>query len=218
MTVKPIPDTSNETQRAIVDWGAIRRRVDEAQEALAQTAEPSPDEKRAVLKARAQALAKEPVTGDNEQKFIKIIQFRLASETYGIESEFVSEVYPLKDFTPLPGAPSFVLGIVNVRGQIVSVVDLKKFFNLPEKGLDELSKVIIIRNDRMEFGILADTILGIHLIALDAIQTPPATVTGIGAEYLKGVTGERVILLDAQKILDDGKMIVNELSSNDEKG
>ncbi|OGU69835.1 MAG: chemotaxis protein [Ignavibacteria bacterium RIFCSPLOWO2_02_FULL_55_14] len=172
--------------------------------------------KDSILKARARALAKEPEQAVAARSFIEITEFRLASETYGIESSFVREVYPLKDFTPLPGVPPFVLGIVNVHGQILSVVDLKKFFNLPDKGLGELNKVIILHNGRMEFGILADAVLGTQSVPLDAIQAPPVTVTGIGAEYLKGVTGERVILLDAQKILDDKKIIVNEFVTEHE--
>jgi purine-binding chemotaxis protein CheW len=165
----------------------------------------------AILRARARLLAQEPKKADESGTHLEIIEFKLASETYGIEAMFVREIHQLRDLTPLPGVPSFVLGITNVRGQILSVVDLKKFFNLPDKGLGELNKMIILRNKGMEFGILADSILGTHAIPLEAIQAPPATVTGIGAEYVRGVTGERVIVLDAEKILDDGKMIVNEL-------
>ena len=193
-----------------IDWNEVRRRLDTAGEALAQGAEPSPEEQRSILKARARALAREPKPDGAAQEFLDIIEFRLASETYGIESAFVREVHPLKDFTPLPGTPPFVLGIVNVRGQIVSVVDLKRFFSLPDKGLGELNKVIIIRDDRMEFGILADAILGTYSIPLEAIQPPLPTVTGIGAEYLKGVTEDREIILDAAKILGDEKIVVYE--------
>lgn len=173
--------------------------------------------KDSILKTRARALAQEPEQAFAARSFIEIVEFRLASETYGLESSFVREVYPLEDFTPLPGMPFFVLGIINIHGQILSVVDLKKFFNLPDKGLGELNKVIILQNGRMEFGVLADAVLGTRSIPLDAIQAPPVTVTGIGAEYLKGVTGERVILLDAQEILADEKIIVNELVSEADK-
>jgi purine-binding chemotaxis protein CheW len=163
----------------------------------------------AILKTRARALAQEPPRAALAETFLEIIEFCLASETYGIEAMFVREIHPLKDFTPLPGVPSFVVGIANIRGQILSVVDLKKFFNLPDKGLGELNKVIILGNSRMEFGILADAILVTRSVLLDAIQAPPATVTGIGAEYVRGVTGERVVVIDAQKILDDERIIVN---------
>jgi purine-binding chemotaxis protein CheW len=172
--------------------------------------EPMTTNQNTILKERARALAQEPPKAALAETFLEIIEFRLASETYGIESRVVREVCPLKEFTPLPGVPAFVLGIINVRGQILSVVDLKKFFHLPDKGLGELNKVIIIRNKNIEFGILADAIIGTRSVPLDAIQGPPSTITGIGAEYLKGVTGERVILLDAEKILGDEKTIVNE--------
>jgi purine-binding chemotaxis protein CheW len=166
-----------------------------------------------ILKARARALAQEPKKAELAGANLEIIEFCLASETYGIESMFVREIHQLKDFTSLPGVPPFVLGITNVRGQILSVVDLKKFFNLPDKGLGELNKVIILRNNRMEFGILADAIIGTRSVPLDTIQAPPVTVTGIGAEYVRGVTGERVVVIDAQKILDDERIIVNETVS-----
>ncbi|MEW5913983.1 MAG: chemotaxis protein CheW [Thermodesulfobacteriota bacterium] len=164
----------------------------------------------AVLKARARALAQEEPAELAPQESLKVITFLLASETYGLESTFVRGVHPLKDFTPLPGTPPLLLGIVNLRGQIVSVVDLKKFFSLPEKGLGELNKVILIGDGQMEFGVLADVILGTRSVALDDIRQPPPTVTGIGAQYLRGVTGERLIIIDAQQLLGDEKIVVHQ--------
>jgi purine-binding chemotaxis protein CheW len=199
-----------------INWSEILQRVEKARVSLERGAAPSQKEKGAILKARAQVLARETEEAGAPREFLDIIEFNLAAETYGVESAFVREVYPLKNFTPLPGTPLFVLGIINVRGQILSVIDLKKFFNLPEKGLGQLNKVIIIRNDRMEFGILADTILDARPVPLEAIQAAPLTVTGIGAGYLKGVTGESVIVLDAEKILNDEKIIVNEVVTESE--
>ena len=180
------------------------------EEPLAQRATPSPEEGRAVLKARARALAREPEQVDATRECLDVVEFRLASETYAIESAFVREVYPLRDFTPVPGAPPFVLGIVNVRGQILSVIDLKRFFDLPGRGLGQLNQVIIIRRDRMEFGILADAILGTRSILRSAIQPPLPTVTGIGAEYLRGITGNHEIVLDVERILSGDSTIVDQ--------
>jgi len=173
-------------------------------------APPGAADKRSILKARARALAQEPAAAGAAQDLLEIMEFRLATETYALASAFVREVQPLKDFTPLPGVPPFVLGLINVRGQILSVVDLKKFFSLPGKSLNELDKVIIIRNDGMEFGILADAVLGTRLIPQATLQEAPPTVTGIGAEYLKGVTKEGVIVLDAEKILNDEKIVIGQ--------
>ena len=202
--------TPHQEEGTTMDWSEIRLRREAAREAPAQATAPSQEERRAILKARARVLAREPEKDAEPQESLEIIQFRLAGETYGIASAFVREVYPLKDLSPLPGAPTFVLGIINLRGQIFSVVDLRVFFNLPQKGLGDLNKVIILCNDRMEFGILADAILATHQVLLDAIQPTPLAVTGIGAEYLKGVTEEGVIILDAAKVLDDEKMIVHQ--------
>jgi len=167
-------------------------------------------ETRALLKMRATAMAKESVQKIATSRLIEIITFTLAAETYGIESAFIREVYPLKDFTPLPGVPAYILGIINVRGQILPVIDLKKLFNLAEHGLGELNKVIILHNEQMEFGILADVVQGMQTVAFDDILTTPPTVTGIGEKYLKGVTKEHIVVLDAESILNDKKIIINE--------
>jgi purine-binding chemotaxis protein CheW len=165
--------------------------------------------KLSILKDRACALAKVPEKADANLQFLEIIEFRLASETYGAESKYIREIYPLKDFTPIPGTPSFVLGLVNVRGRILSVIDLKKFFNFQGKGLGELNKIIIVQNELMEFGILADAIIGARRVRPEDIQESPPTVSGIGAQYLRGITKERLAVLEMGKILNDEKMIVN---------
>ena len=170
----------------------------------------SREEKRLLLKDRARLLAIEQKDEPVHQVFTEIIVFHLATETYGIETAFVREAIPLIDFTPLPGTPPFVLGIVNVRGQIISVLDIKKFFDLPDKGLGELNKLIIIRNNLMEFGILADEIAGIQNIATHELQPPLPTHTGIRKEYLLGIASNRMIVLDAKKLLSDKKIFINE--------
>jgi purine-binding chemotaxis protein CheW len=165
---------------------------------------------RTLLKNRAIAMAQEPEQNRETSTVTEIIEFILAAESYGIESAFVREVYPLKDYTPLPGLPPYIFGIINVRGQILPVIDLKKFFNLPEKGLGDLNRVIILCDDQMEFGILADMVHGTQQIELEDIRDVPSTVTGIGEEYLKGVTKERLIVLNAKRLLSDKSIVVND--------
>jgi len=193
-----------------IEWTEIHKRLAAARTALDRGTAPSPDETRNILKARAQALAREPAPREAAGESIEILEFRLAYETYGIESSFVREVCPLTDFTPVPCAPPFVLGIVNVRGEILSVIDIKKFFDLPEKGLTDLNKVIILYDDKMEVSILADVILGVRLVPKGEIQPSLPTLTGIREEYLKGVTADRMVILDAGKLLADRKIVVHE--------
>ncbi len=165
---------------------------------------------RTKLKNRAIAMAQELQEKKAESAITDVIIFMLATENYGIESLYVREVWPLKDFTPLPAVPSHILGIINVRGQILPVVDLKKFFNLPEKGLGELNKVIILNNSQMEFGVLADVVYGTQSIVLEDIQMVPPTISGIGQEFLKGVTKENLIILNGDRLLSDKSIVVED--------
>lgn len=165
---------------------------------------------RELLKARAIEMAKEPELKKGFSPIVQLITFSLGAETYGLESAYISEVYPLKDFTPLPGVPAFILGIINVRGHIIPVIDLKKLFNLPEQGITELNKVMILQDELMEFGILADVVHGTLGVEEDDIITAPHTLTGIGEEYMKGITRENLIILNAEKLLTDKRMVVND--------
>lgn len=162
-----------------------------------------------ILRQRARLLA-EPPEHEAEAASIEVVTLLLAYETYAIETAYVREVYPLKDLTPLPCTPSFVAGIVNVRGQVMSVIDLKKLFELPEKGLTDLNKVVIISDGGMEFGILADAILDVRNIPLHEIQPGLPTLTGVREDYLKGITAERLVVLDAAKLLHNKDIVIHE--------
>ena len=203
--------TSPQKQTAAIDWEKVRSRLEHTKIALERGLEPTPKEKRRILKERAKALAREPEPDTVAGESLEVVEFMLAYENYGIESSYVREVYPLTEITPIPCTPPFVLGIINVRGRIMSVIDLKKFFDLPEKGLTDLNKVIIVHNEKMEFGILADAVLDVRPIPLKEIQPSLPTLIDIRADYLKGVTKERLVVLDAEKILSDKRITVHEL-------
>src|SRR6266478_5210710 len=109
-----------------VNWDETRRRLAVIQQRLEQSWTPSPDKKRKILEARARLLAREPdVLSPASQ--LHVVEFVLAHEKYGVESSYVREVHPLIDLAPLPCTPPFILGIANVRGQVLSVMDIKKF-------------------------------------------------------------------------------------------
>lgn len=170
----------------------------------------SPDEERRLLRERARLLARELVPEKSARSELELVVFKLAEEHYAVESGYVREVYPLKFLTPLPGAPSFVLGLTNLRGEILSIVDLHTFFELPNPGLTDRSRVIVLRSPKMECGILADSVTGTRRIGVDDLQPALPTLTGIREEYLKGVTGERLIVLDAGRLLASPSIVVNE--------
>ena len=165
---------------------------------------------REILRARAKALARPRESGAAANVPLELLEFRLAQECYALETRHVRGVIPLKDLTPLPCPPPFLLGFVNVRGRITPVIDIKKFFDLPDKGLTDLHRIILVRGNDLELGLLADVIVGVRSIPVDSLQPSLPTLTGIRADYLKGVTAERLVVLDLERILADPKIIVHE--------
>lgn len=168
------------------------------------------EEKKNILIKRAEILAREISAEEPEEQSVQVVEFMLAGEKYGIEAIYVREIFRLKKLTPIPCTPPFITGVINVHQQIVSVIDIKKFFNLPDSGITELNKVIILKTDDMEVGILADSITGITGININRLQTLLPGLTDIGTEYLKGIAEGPLIILDGEKILSDKKLIVSE--------
>jgi purine-binding chemotaxis protein CheW len=167
------------------------------------------EEEKRILKARALALAREPVVQVTEA-LIDVVEFSLATERYGFETHYVQEVVPFKELTPVPCTPPFFTGIVNVRGRMIALMDLKTYFDLPANGLHDLHKVIILHSAEMDLGILADDVGGVRRVPVSQLQASLPTLSRIGQEYLRGVTGDRLVVLDAARILGDPKIIVQE--------
>lgn len=163
-----------------------------------------------LLKARAKELAREPLENKKAEDAFDVVEFELAGETYGIALSHVKEVCPLKEVTPVPCTPPFVVGILSLRGEIQTVVDLRIFFDLPAPGITQLNQVILIDDGAMQLGILADAIQRVRTVAPSDLQTSLPTLGGLRADYLRGVTADRMVVLDAAKILSDERIIIYE--------
>lgn len=192
------------------DLGALCSRLESLRARLVQTEGMGPDEEEHILRERAKLLSREERSDRDGLAILDVVEFLLSGERYAVELSSVREVWPMKEYTPLPCTPAFVVGLINVRGQILSVVDIRKFFELPERGLTNLNRVIVLREDRMEFGILADAILGVRAVPLKELQVSLPTLNGIRSDYFKGVTHDRLIVLDAVKIVTDKRLVVHE--------
>jgi purine-binding chemotaxis protein CheW len=192
-----------------IDWAQIHERLKAGEAALEQRMTPGPAEKRQILSARAKLLAREVGPGEKPTASVEVVEFVLAHEHYAVEAKSVRQIQPLRDLTPLPCTPPFILGLISVRGQILSVIDIKKFLGLRENGLTDLNKVIVVRTDRMELGIVADEILGVRFIELGGIQPSLPTLMDVRAEFLRGVTKDSVVVLDIEKLLSARRIVVD---------
>jgi len=186
--------------RAAVDWMEIRRRVDAAGSAVAETPAASAERARLVLEERGRRLARIP-DAPRDTDNLDVITFALANEIYAIEARYVLEVFRLVDISPLPGAEPPVCGVTAWRGQLLTIVDLRGPLGLSIGALNDLSRVIVLGGERgASFGILADAVREIITLPTAAVREPPE---GVAAQrtYLRGITGDATLVLDANALL-----------------
>ena len=162
-----------------------------------------------VLKKRARFYAKPRGDIRKEVALKRIVVFSLSGELYGIEVDEIKEVFYLDSLTTLPGTPSFLKGIVNVRGKIVPVIDLKSFFQLADSGISDLNKVIILENEQYELGLLADFIKTVEEVDFKLLEPPLPVLTDIRANYTKGLI-DGIIILSVSEIVNDKKLIIDD--------
>lgn len=171
----------------------------------------SREEKERILQKRAEVLAKRDEEDTFEYWGLEVVEFTLGDDRFAFESSFIQEVLPLKGLTPLPCTPPSILGIINHRGGIVSVMDLRLFFQLPENDASR-DYLILLSSREMEVGIVAHRILGNRFIPYYQIDPPPPTLTKMGKVFLKGVVNGELIIFDGEKFLHHRSIIVNEES------
>jgi purine-binding chemotaxis protein CheW len=164
-----------------------------------------------ILHQRAVSLARENVCRDVGEQ-LGIIVCLLGRELYAFETTKVKEIQLLKDVCALPGVPAFYGGVANIRGQILPLVDLKKFFgltaNVPDRTI--YNKVVVVQGNDMTLGFLADEVLRSTMVAMSSIQTTGVALAGIDGKFLCGVTSDGIAILDVDQILLDDRLIVNE--------
>ncbi|MBI9067835.1 MAG: chemotaxis protein CheW [Salinivirgaceae bacterium] len=170
------------------------------------------EQRKKILKERADRL-KIPIKKEEiSHEIIEGVEFKLASESYVIDSAFIVEIISFKNSTPLPCTPEFLLGIINVRGKIISLIDIKRFLNLPQSEITNLCKVIIVNHNGIELGILADEVNGSRQIFHKQLLSKMATVSNIQSDFIKGITKDRIIVLDMKAFLENEKIIINEIA------
>jgi purine-binding chemotaxis protein CheW len=194
----------------VIDWAAIHARMERAEAALSEALNPSPLRAKAIMDARARALAQVPAPAQPSGVRIDVVEFCLGRERYAIETCFVHEVIRFVDYTPVPEATESIIGVTNFRGTVLPVVDLCRLFNIPRQGLTDLSRLIVLGEKRIEFGILADEARGRTEISTADILPDLDDVSRISRIYLRGLTREALIILDGSALLARHGLPINE--------
>lgn len=161
----------------------------------------------ALLRERAVSLAR-PTDTDDTSESVSVLAFSLGDERYGIDASQILEIQPLENLTPLPCTPAFVAGLVNVRGRLFPVVDLRKFFGMPEHGITDTSQMILVHAAGTEVALIANEIDGVANIPKASFG--PVLSSEPSSQHFRGVTSDARTLLDLESLFNDPKMIVHE--------
>lgn len=149
---------------------------------------------------------KNQTTGEGDNQVLQWVTFQLEEETYGINVMQVQEVLRYSEIAPVPGAPDYVLGIINLRGNVVTVIDTRTRFGLPQHEVSDSSRVVIIEAEQQVIGILVDSVAEVVYLRMSEIDSAPNVGTEESAKFIQGVSnrdGELLILVDLNKLLTD---------------
>ena len=139
-------------------------------------------------------------------KHRQCVTFRLDEETYGINVMLVQEVLRVTDIAPVPGAPGYVVGIINLRGNVVTVIDTRMRFGLPSHEMDDSTRIVIIEAEKQTVGIVVDSVSEVVDIYSNEIESAPNVGNDETARYIEGVVSRGdslLILVDLNKLLTD---------------
>jgi purine-binding chemotaxis protein CheW len=137
---------------------------------------------------------------------IQLVTFKLQEETYGINVMQVREVLRVSEIAPVPGAPAYVLGIINLRGNVVTVIDTRSRFGLPIKDRDDASRIVIIESEKQVVGILVDSVAEVVELTMSEVDSAPSVGNEESSRYIQGVANREddlLILVDLNKLLTE---------------
>ncbi|MCF7481136.1 chemotaxis protein CheW [Vibrio sp. J1-1] len=154
----------------------------------------------------SQAFEVEVKKGATNDEVLQWVTFQLEEETYGINVMQVREVLRYTEIAPVPGAPDYVLGIINLRGNVVTVIDTRSRFGLIEGEVTDNTRIIVIESERQVIGILVDSVAEVVYLRSSEIDTTPSVGTDESAKFIQGVSnrdGKLLILVDLNKLLTE---------------
>ena len=137
---------------------------------------------------------------------LQLVSFRLGEEEYGIEITKIQEIILMGDITRVPQTPSYVKGLINLRSNVIPILDLRLRFGLLETGITDETRIMVVNVVGKTIGLIVDAVSEVLRVSQNEIAPPPPTVAGLGREYLTGLAklqGRLLIMLDIDKLLDE---------------
>ena len=140
----------------------------------------------------------------HDDALLQLVTFTIGEEEFGVNILQVQEIIRMLDITKVPKAPEFVEGVINLRGKVIPIIDLRKRFGMSPKVRDKSSRIIVVELDNTVVGFIVDAVLEVLRLPAATVEPPPPAVAGLDAEYISGVgklDDRLLILLDLNRLL-----------------
>jgi purine-binding chemotaxis protein CheW len=192
-------------------WGEIHRRIEAL--SLKLVGEMTEDELRDLWYRRALELSRFPDHEKAQGNRLNLVTFTLGLDHYGVGLEMVREIQRAGRITPVPTAPDFIVGVMNLRGNILSVVDIRTFFGLPKVTIGDKTRILVVEGAGLRIGILVERVDEITDVKEEDIKPPLSSDKGLAEDYIRGIVtyrGEMLIVIDLGKVLENPRLVVEE--------
>ncbi|HOW53368.1 MAG TPA: chemotaxis protein CheW [Syntrophorhabdaceae bacterium] len=139
----------------------------------------------------------------NDGAILQLVTFKLGTEEFGVDILKVQEINKMMNITKIPNAPAFIEGVINLRGKIIPIVDLRKRLGFKEQPYDKSTRIIVVELEGLVLGFIVDSVSEVLRIPENTIEPPPSMVAGIESEYIEGVgklDDRLLILLELKKV------------------
>jgi len=180
-----------------IDWDEVKSRLRKSQLALEQALTPNPERTAAIYRERAAQLAGRRARTQAGPATLRVLTFAVGADRYGLEFGDVAELLPFASCTPLPGAPAALLGVINVRGEIQSVVDLGRLMAIPGYEVAAGGYVVLVKKGDDRAALRVDRLDKVQTVGAEELAVPDAAEAG----YVRGLAGDRLRLLNTDALL-----------------
>lgn len=147
--------------------------------------------------------------GSDDSSLIQLVTFKIADEEFGVDILKVQEIIRMMPITKVPNAPPFVEGVINLRGKVIPVIDMRKRFGMPSSTHDSQTRIKVMDLQGQVVGFVVDAVSEVLRIKESTVEPPPPVVAGVGSEYMRGVgklQDRLLILLDLDKLLTESEL------------
>ncbi len=144
------------------------------------------------------------------EEILQLVSFTLKDEEYAVDILNVQEINRITEITQVPNSPDYVEGVINLRGKVMPVINLRKKFGIEEKETDETSRIIIMDIRGVTNGLIVDSVSEVLRIPADTVEPPPQMSSGLNSRFIKGIAkleNRLIILIDINRLIEDGVQV-----------